>query len=98
VATTANPVYSNGSPDELLNELPRLKHKAAQAKFLASHAELLNSQAVVWISDLIRDQSKVNTARAIPLAQLAMAIANQLRDKTARARSLRAMGNALYIS
>lgn len=98
MATTANPVYSNGSPDELLNELPRLKHKAAQAKFLASHAELLNSQAVVWISDLIRDQSKVNTARAIPLAQLAMAIANQLRDKTARARSLRAMGNALYIS
>jgi CHAT domain-containing protein/predicted negative regulator of RcsB-dependent stress response len=98
VATTSNPGYGSKSADELLHRLPRLHHKSAQTKFLASHAELLNSETVVWISDLIRDQSKVNPARAIPLAQLAMAIADKLRDKSARARSLRAMGNALYLA
>jgi CHAT domain-containing protein len=98
VPTAGNLAFTKKAADELLRQLPHLKHKASQAKFLARHPELLNSEAVFWLSDLIRDQSKVNTARAVPLAQLAMTIANKLRDKSAQARSFRAMGNALYIS
>jgi CHAT domain-containing protein len=84
--------------DELLLRLPRLRRESSRAKFLDQHPEFLNPEAVSWLADLVRDQSKINAATTIPLAQLAMAIANKLRDKSARARSLRAMGNALYSS
>jgi CHAT domain-containing protein len=98
VRTIRNPVGSNASLKNLLQQLPRLSNKAAQARFLAEHPEFLNSETVAWLSDLVRDQSKINTARAMPLAQLAVTIAERLRDRSAIARSLRAMGNALYIS
>ncbi len=96
--TTGTSARSSASLNELLSQLPRLVHKLAQNKFLAKHQEFLNRDTVCWLSDLVRDQSKINTAAAIPLARLAMAIAKRLRDKFAVARSLRAMGNALYIS
>jgi CHAT domain-containing protein len=83
---------------ELVAQLPRLKSKSAQIKYLRKHPELLNPEAVSWIADLVRDQSKVDTATTTPLAQLAMTIATQLRDKSLIARSLRAMGNAFYSS
>lgn len=98
MSTTSTPVRSSAVVDSLLSELPQLVHKSAQGKFLAKHEDFLNRETVCWLSDLVRDQSKVNTATAIPLAQLARAIASRLRDKFAIARSLRAMGNALYIS
>jgi CHAT domain-containing protein/tetratricopeptide (TPR) repeat protein len=82
----------------LLDRLPRLRNKSAQAKFLSKHPEFLKVEVVSWLADLVRDQSKVDTATTIPLAQLAMAIAAKLRDKSALARSQRAMGNALYSS
>jgi CHAT domain-containing protein/tetratricopeptide (TPR) repeat protein len=96
--TTGTPVRSNSSLNELLSQLPKLVRKSAQATFLAEHKEFLNRETVCWVSDLVRDQSKVNAASAVALAQLAMAIAAKLRDRFSVARSLRAMGNALYVS
>lgn len=84
--------------DELLRQLPGLVHKSARNKFLTKHKEFLNRDTVSSLSDLLRDQSKVDTAAAIPLAQVAMAIASKLRDRFSIARSLRAMGNAFYLS
>jgi CHAT domain-containing protein len=86
------------SKDDLLAQLPRLVHKSAQVNFLAKYPEFSNAETVVWLADLIRDQSKVDTASVIPLAELALRIARKLRDKSTLARGLRAMGNALYIS
>jgi CHAT domain-containing protein/tetratricopeptide (TPR) repeat protein len=98
VATTSNAAGKDASRDQLLSQLSRLNDKSAQVKFLTEHPELLTAEAVSWLSDLIRDQSKVNTTITIPLAQVAMMIAGKLRNRPALARSLRAMGNALYVS
>jgi CHAT domain-containing protein len=103
VPTTGNHTGSEKSQhglsqDHLLNRIPLLAGKSAQAKFLAEHPELLNSETISRLADLVRDQSKINTAKAIPIAQLAMAIAAKLKDRPSLARSWRAMGNALYVS
>jgi CHAT domain-containing protein/tetratricopeptide (TPR) repeat protein len=83
---------------ELLRELLLLRRKSAQIKFLKDHPELLNAETVIWLSDSSRDQAKIDTASALPLAELAVVVAGRLKDREARARSLRAMGNALYAS
>lgn len=91
-------VLDNTAREDLLAQLSRLHSKSGQEAFLKKHPELFNSEAVSWIADLVRDQSKVDAATTIPLAQLAMTIATQIRDKSAMARSCRAMGNAFYSS
>jgi CHAT domain-containing protein len=84
--------------EELLRELPRLRQKSSQLKFVANHPELKNSETVTWLSDLSRDQAKIDMSKAVPLAEIAMAVAGKLQDRSARARGYRAMGNALYVS
>jgi len=86
------------SRDELLLQLPSLKRKAAQARFLARHPDLFKPDAVSWITESVREQAKIETGRAVTLAEFAVAIARKLRDRTVDAQSLRAMGNALYMS
>jgi CHAT domain-containing protein len=98
VLKTSNPDNSAAAREELLQKLPRLRRKSSQAKFLIQHPELLSSETVTWLADSARDQAKVDTTRAISLAELAMAVAGKLREKSARGRALRAMGNALYVS
>jgi CHAT domain-containing protein/tetratricopeptide (TPR) repeat protein len=84
--------------EELLRQLPTLRSKSAQLEFLARHPELQNPETAIWLSDLSRDQAKIDTASSLPLAELAMAVASRLKDRLTRARSFRAMGNALYVS
>ena len=84
--------------EELLHQLPRLQRKSVQAKFLAQHPELLNVETVVWLADQSRDQTKIDTSRALSIAKLAGAFAVRLKDASARARSFRAMGNALHVT
>jgi CHAT domain-containing protein/tetratricopeptide (TPR) repeat protein len=91
-------VNTTAAQEELLRELPRLRHKSAQLKFVANHPELKSPEIVSWLSDLSRDQAKVDMSKALPLAEMAMAVASKLQDRTARARSYRAMGNALHLS
>jgi CHAT domain-containing protein len=86
------------SRDELLRKLVLLPCGSRRTRFLSQHPELLNAETVAWLSDLSRDQAKVDTSSALPLAELALAVANKLKDKSAQARGLRAMGNALYAS
>ncbi len=86
------------SREELLHQLPALRRQSAQRKFIARHPALLNSETVSWLSDSSRDQAKVDAASALPLAELAMVVAGKLKDKSARARAFRAMGNALYVT
>jgi CHAT domain-containing protein len=81
---------------ELLRLLPRLRHRSAQAKYLAKHHEILNSETVSWLADAVRDQAKVDTSGAFRLAEIAVVIAGRLKDKFAQGRAFRAMGNALY--
>jgi CHAT domain-containing protein len=98
VQTTDSSPSANVARQELLRQLLLLRRKSAQIKFLKDHPELFNAETVIWLSDSSRDQAKINTASALPFAELAVFVAGKLKDRAARARSLRAMGNALYAS
>jgi tetratricopeptide (TPR) repeat protein len=98
VETTHSSHSASIRRQELLQQLLLLRRQSAQNKFLRDHPELLKAETVIWLSDSSRDQAKIDTASALPLAELAMVVAGKLKDRAARARSLRAMGNALYAS
>lgn len=98
VPTTANSATVIASRRQLLDQLPSLRSRSAQAKFLTAHRELLNCETVAWLRDSINDQAKGDIGRAKPLAELAMMIAERIGDRLALARSFRAMGNALYLA
>jgi CHAT domain-containing protein len=98
VETTDTFENSVSAKEELLRELPRLHHHSVQLKFIARHPQLRTVETVSWLSDLSRDQTKADPSRALPLAEMAIAVASQLRDKSSQARSFRAMANALYVS
>jgi CHAT domain-containing protein/predicted negative regulator of RcsB-dependent stress response len=83
---------------ELLSHLPQLKSRAARTKFLAQHPELVKTEVVSWLADLVREQAKADTGRAILIARFAVITAHTLGSHAAVAQSLRAMGNALYVS
>jgi CHAT domain-containing protein len=95
---TATAAITDTTRNELLAHLSQLKDKRAQAKFLAERPELVQPEVVSWLTDSVREQAKVDAGRAIALAELGVAIARKLGDQTAVAQSLRAMGNALYLS
>jgi len=84
--------------NELLTQLSRLSGKAAQARFLAKHRELLKADVVAWLTDSVRKQAKIDARRALAIAEMAVNIAHKLGDKAAVAHSLRAKANALYVS
>jgi len=95
--TTTAPI-TDTRRNELLAHLPQLKNKRAQARFLAERPELVQLEVVSWLTDSVRKQAKVDAGRAIALAELGVTIARKLGDQNAIAHSLRAMGNALYLS
>jgi CHAT domain-containing protein/tetratricopeptide (TPR) repeat protein len=95
-ATTA---LAKVSPKEaLLVRLSKLKGKAAQTKFLSKNANLIRPEVVSWLADSVREHAKVDTGPTVILAEVAVLIARKLKDKTAIAKSFRAMGNALYLT
>lgn len=83
---------------ELLHRFTQLRHSSSRARFLATYPELLCAETVQRLTDLSRDQAKMDPAKAFCLAKLAMVVARRLSDRSARALGLRAMGNALYAS
>jgi len=97
VPATAMARSAGASREELLSSLPHLKHKAAQAKFLARHPDLLSAGVVSWLAELVRERAKVDTGPTLTIAEVAVAIAHKLGDQAMMAQSLRAMGNALYL-
>jgi CHAT domain-containing protein len=98
VPRIGGPNRTAAAREELLQKLLLLRDKSAQSRFFVAHPELLHSETVVRLSDSSRDQAKIDTVRALQLAELAMEVAGGLKDRKARARSFRAMGNALYVS
>ncbi len=98
VPATAMARSADAPREELLACLPRLKHKTAQSRFLAKHPSLVSADVVSWLAELIRERAKVDTGPTMTLAEVAVAIARKLGDRAIIAQSLRAMGNALYLT
>jgi CHAT domain-containing protein len=95
---TATRTAGHARREKLLAQFSQLKGKAAQAKFLTKHPELLKSDVVSWLTDSAREQARVDTGRAIMLAECAVTIARKMGNRSAIAQSLRAMGTALHVS
>lgn len=92
------PGQVEASQSLLLRQLPRLGNRMARARFLARHRNLLQPAVVYWLTQLVPAQAKVDTRSAAIVAEMAVAIARKLRDKTAMAHSLRARANAFHVS
>jgi CHAT domain-containing protein/predicted negative regulator of RcsB-dependent stress response len=95
---TAPACASDASREELLFRLPQLKQKTAQARFLAKHRDLVSADVVSWLAELVRERAKIDTGPTMTLAEIAVAIARKLGDQDVIAQSLRAKGNALYLT
>lgn len=84
-------------PEKILRELANLTDDAGRARFLARRRGLRNASVVQQLSDAARTQLRIDTGRALSLAEAAVTIARKLRDEEALGRSLRAKANALYV-
>jgi CHAT domain-containing protein len=88
IKTTAN--------EELLLQLASVETDPDRRKFLASHKELLHSEVVKQLADLVLEKIRVDTKEALRLAEAAVLIGNKLRRKEDIALGTRAKANALY--
>jgi CHAT domain-containing protein len=82
----------------LRTRLSKLKTSGARKKYLSQHTDLIHAEVVDWLAESVRARSKVDPSSTVVLAEIALAIARKLRDKSAIAQSMRTMGNALYLS
>jgi len=81
---------------KLISHLSRLRSSAERKKFLSRHKNLLHVDVVLALADSVPKQAKADTKKAARLADMAVLIAQSLRNKFALARSIRAKANALY--
>jgi CHAT domain-containing protein len=84
------------SREELFSELAELGTDAARRKFLLRHKELVCSEGVKQLADLVVEKIRVDTRQALSLADAGLVIARKLRRKEDVALGLRARANALY--
>ncbi len=82
--------------EELLLQLASVETDPDRRKFLASHKELLHSEVVKQLADLVLEKIRVDTKEALRLAEAAVLIGNKLRRKEDIALGTRAKANALY--
>jgi CHAT domain-containing protein len=82
--------------EELLLQLARVETDPDRRKFLASHKELLHSEVVKQLADLVLEKIRMDTKEALRLAEAAVLIGNKLRRKEDIALGTRAKANALY--
>jgi CHAT domain-containing protein len=86
------------SKEELLQQLASVESDSERRKFLASHKELVHTEAVKQLADLVVEKIRVDTKEALRLAEAAVLIASKLRRKEDIALATRAKANALYAS
>jgi CHAT domain-containing protein/Tfp pilus assembly protein PilF len=86
------------SKEELLDQLASVESDSERRKFLASHKELVHTEAVKQLADLVVEKIRVDTKEALRLAEAAVLIASKLRRKEDIALATRAKANALYAS
>jgi CHAT domain-containing protein len=86
------------SKEELLQQLASVESDSERRKFLASHKELVHTEAVKQLADLVVEKIRVDTKEALRLAEAAVLIASRLRRKEDIALATRAKANALYAS
>ena len=67
--------------EELFMQLAQVDSVAARRKFLSSHKQILHSEAVRRLADLVLEKIRTNTKEALNLAEAAVLIGQKLRRK-----------------
>src|SRR5580704_6429549 len=84
--------------EELLLQLARVDSDLERRKFITLHKDLLQSEVVKQLADLVLEKIRVDTKDALLLAEAAVFIGRKLRRKEDIALGTRAKANALYAS
>jgi tetratricopeptide (TPR) repeat protein len=86
-----------GHLEQLCFEVARLSDGPGRKAFLSQFPELLQPNVVEQLADEVRTAARVDVRKALSLAEAAVAIAGEMNDDHAWARSLRAKANALWL-
>ena len=81
---------------KIWDEITGLSHRHERVHFVSQHAELLRHDVVSELTALVPRLVKADTSKALPVAEIALIIAERLHDHESLAQSLRAKANALY--
>ena len=94
-----NGVGSRKIPSEkLFSQLAGTTGEAERKRLLARHRSLISPAIVKRLAEMVVTSVRVDTHRALALADSALEIAKRLRQKEAIALGMRARANALYAS
>ncbi len=85
-----------GQLEQLCFEVARLSDGPGRRALFSQFPELLHSSVVEQLADAVRMAVRVDVQRALSLAEAAVAIAREMNEDTALARSLRAKANAMW--
>ena len=91
------PPQKNLLAENALRELANLKDDASRAKYLSRRTRLRNKSVVQQLNEVVRTKLREDPHQALALAETAVTIARQLRNRESLGRSLRSKANALYM-
>ena len=77
-------------------EITGLSRRQERVQFVSRHAELLRHDVVSELAALVPRLVRADIRKALPVAEIALIIAGQLRSTESLAQSLRAKANALH--
>ena len=83
--------------EKIAEDLARLGDARSRARYLAGRRGCQRKQVVRQLIDASRTNLRIDTRKALSLAEAAVAIARRLRDKNDIAMGLRSKANALYV-
>ncbi len=89
---------SNRSDDHLIAQLLDIPTEAARKKFLARHVRLNRAETVERLIAAALAAGRVDTQKALALAETAVGISGKLGQKSVLGLSLRCKANALYFA
>jgi CHAT domain-containing protein len=88
----------NQADDDLIARLSEIPTTAAQQKFLTRHPRLRRAETVERLIAGVLAAGRVDTQKALSLAEIAVEISRKLGRKEILGQSLRAKANALYFA
>jgi tetratricopeptide (TPR) repeat protein len=92
----ATDLVSQIAEGRIWTELTGLSRRHERVQFVSRHAELLRHDLVSELTTSVPKLVRVDTSKALLVAEIALIIAERLRDTESLAQSLRAKANALY--
>src|SRR5437879_8999918 len=97
-AMSSSEKMTSAERDRLLPKLARLETEAARKSFLEANRGLVRADTVEWLTEVVRQQARINVRATLAIADFTVDLARRLGNPAALGQSLRAKANALYIA